>query len=131
MARPASPHPTELELVILKVLWRQAPRTVEEVRTELAANGRELTYSSVITIMNIMVRKRLLKRTRRGRAFYFEPLVAERRVSGQMLSDLVDRVFDGSARALMLRLLETSDVDDEELAAMRRMIQRIAREKKQ
>ena len=130
MARPASPHPTELELTILKVLWRRSPQTVEDVRTELAEIGRDLTYSSVITIMNIMVRKRLLQRVRQGRAFEFQPLVAEKRVSGQMLSDLVDRVFDGSAEALMLRLLETSDVDDKELAAMRRMIQRVAREKK-
>ena len=67
MARPASEHPTELELSILKLLWQKAPRLVEEVREGLASAGRELTYSSVITIMNIMVRKKYLKRNKNGR----------------------------------------------------------------
>ena len=60
MARPRSTHPTELELGILKILWQAGPRTVEEVRETLAVGdrARELTHSSVITVMNIMVKKK-------------------------------------------------------------------------
>jgi len=128
MARPASEHPTELELSILKVLWLKAPKTVDEVRESLAAAGRELAHSSVITIMNIMVRKQYLKRAKNGRAFEFTPLLAEDTVGRGMLQDLMTRVFDGSAQSLVLQLLETADVDSEELAAIRQIINRKAKE---
>ena len=128
MARPGSEHPTELELALLKVLWQAAPQTVESVRETLAASGRELTYSSVITMLNIMVRKKYLKRTKRGRAFEFTPLVEEQGIHRRMLDDLVNRVFDGSAQAVMLELLQTSDVNADELNAIRRLINRKARE---
>jgi len=128
MARPASEHPTELELSILKLLWQKAPLLVEEVREALASAGRELTYSSVITIMNIMVRKKYLKRSKNGRAFEFTPLLEEDSVGRSMLQDLMKRVFDGSATSLMLQLLETGDVDSEELAAIRQLINRKAKE---
>jgi predicted transcriptional regulator len=113
----------------LKILWQAAPRTVESVRDELAVVGRDLTYSSVITIMNIMVRKKYLRRKKAGRAFEYEPLVAEERVGRRMLDDLVNRVFDGSATAVMLQLLETSDVGPEDLAEIRKLIARKAKER--
>jgi predicted transcriptional regulator len=129
MARPASEYPTELELEILKVLWQAAPRSVEAVREALGAAGRELTHSSVITVMNIMVRKQYLKRTKRGRAFEYEPIIAEQHVNRGLLNDLVNRVFDGSAKSLVLELLETSDVAADELAELRRLITRKQKER--
>ena len=128
MARPASEHPTELELSILKVLWQKAPKTVDEVRESLAAAGRELTHSSVITNMNIMVGKGYLQRAKKGRAFEFTPLLEENSVGQSMVQDLLSRVFDGSARSLVLQLLETADVDSDELAAIRQLINRKAKE---
>ena len=128
MARPASEHPTELELTILKVLWEQAPRTVEQVREALAAGGRELSHSSVITVMNIMVRKRYLARAKAGRAFEYEPRVEEKDVNRGLLNDLLQRVFGGSAKAVVLELLETADVDADELGEIRRLINRAATE---
>lgn len=128
MARPVSEHPTELELAILKVLWQKSPQTVQGVREGLAEAGRELATSSVITVMNIMVGKGYLLRDKAGRAFEFTPLVEHQSVSRRMLGDLVNRVFDGSASAVMLELLETSDVDADEIAAIRRLINRKSRE---
>ncbi|MFO0978613.1 MAG: BlaI/MecI/CopY family transcriptional regulator [Planctomycetaceae bacterium] len=128
MARPASEHPTELELSILKILWQAAPKTVDQVRESLAENGRDLSHSSVITIMNIMVRKHYLKRKKNGRALEFTPLVEEDRVGRSMLKDLIHRVYDGSAQSLVLHLLETADVDTDELSAIRQLINRKAKE---
>ena len=130
MARPASEYPTELELQILKVLWEDSPATVERVRAALAELDppRELTYSSVITLLNIMVKKGLLTREKSGRAFEFSPSVQEKDINRGMVGDLVRRVFDGSATALMLEVLETQDLDPEELKLVRRMINRKARE---
>ena len=128
MARPRSSFPTDLELVILKVLWREGPCTVEDVRAALAAVNRELTHSSVITVMNIMVKKQYLKREKQGRAFQYEACVSDKEINRGMLGSLVDRVFDGSATAMMLELLETADLDLDEIQKIRRMINRKARE---
>ncbi len=108
MARPPLKHPTELELEILKVLWQRAPLAVREVRAALAASppARELAHTSVITMLNIMVRKKYLRRTRAGKAYLYAPQVGAEEVTGQMLGDLVDRAFQGSASAVMLSLLE-------------------------
>jgi predicted transcriptional regulator len=129
MARPLSEHPTELELAILKILWQKSPQTVETVREALAGAGRDLTYSSVITMLNIMVRKKYLQRIKRGRAFEYEPLVAGETVNRRMLSDLVNRVFDGSASTVLLELLETSDVSAAELTEIRKLINRKVKER--
>jgi predicted transcriptional regulator len=129
MARPPSDHPTEAELRILKVLWQESPKTVDEVRQILAAEDRDLTHSSVITLMNIMVRKGYLKREKRGRAFEFTPLVESQKVGRNLLGDLVQRVYDGSAHSVMLELLESHKIDSDEIKEIRKLINRIAKER--
>jgi BlaI family transcriptional regulator, penicillinase repressor len=132
MARPPLRHPTELELEILKILWHRAPLAVREVREALGAcsPGRELAHTSVITMLNIMVRKKYLRRTRSGKACLFAPRVAAEEVTGRMLGDLVDRAFDGSATAVMLSLLEKADMDRTELKELRKLIDRKAKEQR-
>ena len=76
MVRPRSQHPTELELEILKILWRDGPACVRRVRDGLSG-FRELAYTSVMTVMNIMMKKAYLKRSREGRLFVYRPLVSE------------------------------------------------------
>ena len=73
MVRPPSSSPTELELLILKVLWRKSPQTVREVREALATAGRKLAHTSVITTLNVMVRKKYLRRSMQGNACLFAP----------------------------------------------------------
>ena len=130
MVRPSSIHPTELELQILKILWQRAPLSVAEVRQALACGDarRQLAHTSVITTLNIMVRKRYLRRTRHGRAYLYRPCVARTDVTGRMLGDMVDRVFDGSAATVMLNLLENADIDQDELTQLRDLINRKAQE---
>ena len=129
MARPESAHPTELELEILKVLWDESPLPVREVRARLEAEaGRPLAHSSVITMLNIMHRKGFLRRKKDGKAFLFEPQVERKRVAGNMIGDLLARVFDGSASALVLDLLETADLDANELSELRKLIHRKSKE---
>jgi BlaI family transcriptional regulator, penicillinase repressor len=128
MARPASEHPTELELEILKVLWEQPPLPVREVRERLEHAGRPLAHTSVITMLNIMHRKGYLRRKKDGKAFLFSPRVGRDQVAGGIVGDLLSRVFDGSASAMVLNLLETADLDSEELSELRRLITRKARE---
>lgn len=128
MARPKSPHPTELELQILKVLWERSPLPVREVRVALADGGRELAHTSVITTLGVMVRKKYLRRTKRGNAYLFTPRITREEVSDGMLSDIVRRVFDGSTTALMASLFNASDVDRDEIRELRRLIDQKAEE---
>ena len=131
MARSESEHPTELELEILKVLWDEAPLPVREVRARLDAQaGRPLAHSTVVTMLNIMHRKGFVRRRKDGKAFLFSPKDERKNVVGKMMGDLVSKVFDGSAAALVLDLLETNDLDTEELSEVRKLIARKAKEKK-
>lgn len=123
MARHASAHPTELELEILKILWREGPLPGRRVR-DLLAQVRDLAYTSVMTIMKIMTHKRYVRRKRVDGNYVYSPCVAEEVVTRGMLYDLVERVFDGSATAVMLNLLETADLDKDELKEIRRLINR-------
>jgi predicted transcriptional regulator len=123
MARPAARHPTDLELKILHILWTTGPANGRHVQAELAKLSRELAYTSVITVLNIMTRKRYLKRRKgEGGSFVYTAVVNEKANAGRMLRDLVDRVFHGSASALLLKLLEDKHLDRDELAKLREIV---------
>jgi len=122
VARRASAHPTELELLILKVLWRKAPLPVREIRQALADEGRDLAHTTVITTLNLMTRKRYVKRSMAGKACLFEPRVTREQVSRGMLGDLVDRVFDGSAAAVVLSLFDSARIKPGELDELRQLL---------
>ena len=129
MARPGSVHPTELELEILKILWDDSPLPVREVRARLEAEAdRPLAHSTVITMLNIMYRKGFLRRRKEGKSFLFSPKVKKDKVTGRMMGDLLSRLFDGSPSALVLNLIETADLDSDELNALRKLIARKAKE---
>lgn len=129
MPRPESEHPTELELDILKVLWAESPLAVRDVRERLAKAGRSLAHSSVITMLNIMHRKGFVRRKTDAKAFLFSPKIDRDRVAGDMMRDVMSRAFDGSPKALVLNLLETADLDADELAEIRKLISRKAKER--
>jgi BlaI family transcriptional regulator, penicillinase repressor len=132
VARPGSDHPTELELEILKILWDESPLPVRDVRRRLEERAkRTLAHSSVITMLNIMVRKGYLGCKKIGKAFFFSPKVERKDVSGRFVGDLLGRVFDGSAAAMVLNLVETVDLDADELSELRKLINRKAKEQQQ
>ena len=128
MAKKKPNQPTELELLILQVLWEDAPLPVREIRTQLAQCGRDLAHTSVITMLNIMVDKGFLKRQKEGNAFLFSPRVGRTQVSSSMTRSLIDRLFGGSSAAVVQHLLETNDLDADELLEIRKLINRKVRE---
>ena len=124
MARPTSKYPTELELLILKVLWQQSPRLAREVQAALASEGRELAKTSIITTLNTMVAKRYVARKKQGNTYLFTPRITESEVADRVLGDVVDRVFDGSTSAVLLKLFDVKAIDGDELKELRRIIDR-------
>ena len=133
MTKKKPSHPSELELLILKVLWESSPQTAREIRDHLDRRGRDLAHTSVITTLQKMVRKEQLRQLApaSGKSLRFEPRVSESGVSGGMLGDFVDRVFDGSTEALMMSLFDVSDLDEEKLKRLRKLVNQKMRETKQ
>jgi BlaI family transcriptional regulator, penicillinase repressor len=127
MARRGSKHPTDLELEILKALWALGPCSVKQIQERLAAS-RGLAYTTVVTMLTIMANKRFVRKRRLRNGYVYEALVPRDKASGNMLQDLIDRVFDGSTLAVVQSLLVTTDIDAEELTQIRRLINRKAKE---
>ena len=98
------------------------------MQAALADEGRELAKTSVITTLNTMFDKSQLKRKKVNNAFLFSPRVGRETISRQMLGDLVDRLFDGSAPAVMLSLFDCSDVNAEDVKELRQLLNRKAKE---
>lgn len=128
MARPASKYPTELELQFLKVLWRRSPLLARDVQTALACGGRVLAKTTVITTLNTMVDKKYLTRKKQANAYLFAPRITEGEVAGRVLANVVDRVFDGSTSAVLLKLFDVKNIDSDELKELRRIINRKLKE---
>lgn len=129
MNQKKSVFPAELELKILKILWREGPLKVRDVRKQLANEGRELAHSTVVTTLNKMVTKKFTSSTSELNAFVFEAIVSQEDVSRGMLSDFVNRVFDGSAVSLMLNLVKSEQLEDEEFVQLRKLINKEAKGK--
>ena len=122
MARSASHHPTELELMILKVLWETAPLLVRDIRDRLAERGRDVAHTTVITALNIMLRKRFVNRLPQKNAYLFSPQISRSQVGTGFVGDIVNRIFDGSAKDVMVAVLETGDLNAADLQEIRRLI---------
>jgi len=98
-------HPTLTphELAIMKVIWRLEKATVRDVY-ETLREKRPIAYTTVMTMMNVLEEKGYLEKTRVERAYVYRPKRPQQKVVGQMVTDFVDRVFDGAAGGLLLHL---------------------------
>jgi len=103
---------TPLELEIMQVLWNSGASTVADVQPKL--NG-ELAYTTVQTMLTVLLRKGKVKRTQEGRAFRYRAAVTRDRAFGGALSDMVKRMFGGSSEALLMAMVDTRQISAEEL----------------
>ena len=108
---------TPLELEIMKVLWETGPAATQTVQERLAPE-RKLAYNTVQTMLNVLHRKGKVRRELAGRAYVYEPAVSRAQTAGQAVSDLVSRMFGGSAESLVLSLVETRHLTPEKLAEL-------------
>ena len=123
------PRPTDAELAILRVLWERGPSTVRHVH-EALSDTRETGYTTTLKLMQIMADKGLVTRDESSRTHVYQARVSQEQTQRQLVNDLVDRAFGGSAAELVLRALSTRKSTDEELREIRRLIDE-AREDRQ
>jgi len=120
-SRKTPPRPTEAELEILKVLWKQGPSTVREVHA--ASQSRKPSqYTTTLRVMQIMTEKQLLVRDESDRAHVYTPTVDSESVQREIVASLIDRVFSGSAESLLVGILNARPASKKELARMRQML---------
>ena len=123
MTRKKSSTLTERELGIMKIVWELGTATVREIYEALRGRQEMVAYTTVMTMMNILEEKSYLQKTRESRAYVYEPVQPRSEVISGMVQEFVDRVFNGSARPLVLNLLEERKLSEKELLEISRMIQ--------
>jgi predicted transcriptional regulator len=124
MARKQTPKPTASELAILRVLWRCGPSTVREVKDALNSD-KPIGYTTVLKLMQIMHEKSLLHRDESQRSHVYRTAVPAEKTRGQLVTDLIDRAFEGSARKLVMQALSSQKASPDELKQIRSMLDEI------
>jgi predicted transcriptional regulator len=115
------PRPTESELAILRVLWTNGPSTVRQVNETLSAS-RDTGYTTTLKLMQIMAEKGLVTRDERDRSHVYSAKLSQDQTQRQLVTDLVNRAFGGSAAALVLQALSSHHASSEELGEIQRLI---------
>jgi predicted transcriptional regulator len=111
---------TPLELEIMQVLWSQGPSTAAEVVPLMQGDP---AYNTVQTMLQVLLRKGKVKRVAEGRAYRYKAAVSRERAAGSAISDLVKRMFGGSAEAMLLAMVDSGQVGAEDLARARKALQ--------
>jgi predicted transcriptional regulator len=125
MARPKNEQLTPLELEIMHVLWEAGAANVQTVQQRLASGH---AYTTVQTMLNVLLRKGKVKRALRDKAYFYSPAVSRREVVGKAVGDLLEKMFGGSAEGLVMSLLETKRLTPEKLARLNRLVEKEGRD---
>ncbi len=128
MNRAPAPRPTDAELAILRILWDRGTSTVRQVHDVLALE-RQAAYTTALKLLQIMTEKGLVERDERDRTHIYRARLSEETTQRQLVRDLVDRAFAGSASKLVMQALATKRASAEELRDIRKAIDGARNEK--
>lgn len=123
-------RPTEEELKVLKVLWEQKEATVREVNEVInGLQDKHTGYTTTLKIMQLMHGKGLLQRRKDGKSHIYQSLVDEKGTQSQLLDNLMDQVFQGSASKLVLRALGSRRASQKDLEEIREFLEQLEKNK--
>lgn len=128
MSRANRPKPTDFELAILTVLWERKSATVRDVYEALLPTHPDLIATTAHKIMGLMIEKNLIKPLPDRRPFVFVPVAEQKKVQKNLLAELIDRAFNGSATRLIMQALSAKKSSPEELAEIRKLIEKAEKE---
>jgi len=123
MSRTPLSRPTDGELAILRILWDRGPSTVREIH-EVMSQGRSSGYTTTLKLLQIMMAKGLTTREEWGRVHRYTAAAAEEDTQRQLVEDLVEGAFSGSAVKLMVQALATKRASPQELAEIRKLLEK-------
>jgi predicted transcriptional regulator len=122
MARKPSPTLTDAELRPMQILWRRGSATVAEVLKELP-DRLDLSYSTVLTTLRILEQKGYVKHTKEGQAYVYHPVINRSQAQKNALGHVLNRFFDNSPELLLMNLVNTEQIDAEDLERIQKLIQ--------
>ena len=121
--------PTKSELEILSVLWQLEAATVREVYERIDAE-RKTSYTTILKLLQIMHEKGLVTRNEENRAHIYRAKIRQNETGRQMLDEVLNKVFGGSALKLVQQVLENETTGPDEMREIRKMIERAEKEAK-
>jgi predicted transcriptional regulator len=127
MARNQKPRPTDRELTILQILWENGPSTVRQVN-EAMNKDEDTGYTTTLKLMQIMADKGLLRRDDSKFKHVYKPAITEEKTQKQLVGDLLEKAFSGSAEKLVMRALSAKKVSNKELARIKKLLNEFRRE---
>ena len=125
--RVVTPRPTDAELEILNVLWQRGASTVRDVQGQIVRSRPAMGYTTVLKLMQIMAEKELVRRDESQRAHVYEARLAQEQTQRQLIGDLLERAFDGSATKLVMQALSARKTSAKELSTIREMLDEFER----
>lgn len=127
MAKQKKPRPTDRELTILQILWDNGPSTVRQVN-EVMNKDEDTGYTTTLKLMQIMADKGLLRRDDSQFKHVYQPAITEEKTQKQLVGDLLERAFSGSAEKLVMRALSAKKVSNKELERIKKLLDEFRRE---
>ena len=127
MARKKLSSLTDLEIDIMNVVWRLGRATVRQIVNSLR-DQRPLAYTTVQTVLSILTQKGVVRHTREGRAFVYTAILKPEGVRQEVIEAVVDKLFAGSPRSLVLHMIESDALTPEEAESLRNLLDRLASE---
>lgn len=124
MPKRTLPRPTDAELSILNVLWERGASTVRQIQERL---GEDTGYTTVLKFLQIMTEKGLVTRDESQHAHIYQPRLSKADTQRQLIDDLLDRAFGGSASKLVVQALSTQKATAQEIAEIRKIIEKLER----
>ena len=118
-----APRPTDAELAILRVLWERGPSTVRQVHDVLVARVGPTAYTTALKLLQIMTDKGLVRRDDTDRTHVYTSRLSEEQTQRQLVRDLLERAFGGSASKLVMQALNAKRATAEELSEIRKLIE--------
>jgi BlaI family transcriptional regulator, penicillinase repressor len=120
--RPKHPTLTPQELEIMKLVWEREVATVRDIY-EALLDRRKVAYTTVMSMMNTLERKRYLNKRRRDRAFLYRPTRPKSQVISGMVREFIGRVFNGSAEPLLVHLVKERGLREKDWQEIVRMVE--------
>jgi predicted transcriptional regulator len=121
-----TPIPSNAELEILRILWKRGPSTVRDVHDELKRE-KDVGYTTVLKIMQVMADKGIVTRDESERSHVYAPAVEEKSIKRRLVSELLDKAFDGSAAQLVMQALSDKRASPEDIRKIRKLLDESSR----